>query len=127
MALSECFTKKSKRGGPDSGCVPPLLHDNQRREGNHGRMAGDRQNVDRHLRAGRAANRKNAAPDRGVLLPGDRAACLRQARAGAAQPVRPGVLLSLSNTVQNAIIGNDNSLSGGLIGALTLLAINYLV
>ena len=28
------------------------------------------------------------------------------------------VLLSLSNTVQNAIIGNDNSLTGGLIGAL---------
>jgi len=37
------------------------------------------------------------------------------------------VLLSLSNTVQNAIIGNDNSLSGGVIGALSLLAINYLV
>ena len=37
------------------------------------------------------------------------------------------VLLSLSNTVQNAIIGNDNSLSGGLIGALGLLALNYLV
>jgi len=37
------------------------------------------------------------------------------------------VLLSLSNTVQNAIIGNDNSLSGGLIGALTLLGVNYLV
>jgi uncharacterized membrane protein YcaP (DUF421 family) len=37
------------------------------------------------------------------------------------------VLLSLSNTVQNAIIGNDNSISGGLIGAFTLLAINYLV
>jgi len=37
------------------------------------------------------------------------------------------VLLSLSNTVQNAIIGNDNSVSGGLIGAFTLLAINYLV
>ena len=37
------------------------------------------------------------------------------------------VLLSLSNTVQNAIIGNDNSLSGGLLGALALLAINYLV
>lgn len=37
------------------------------------------------------------------------------------------VLLSLSNTVQNAIIGNDNSVSGGLIGALTLLATNYLV
>ena len=37
------------------------------------------------------------------------------------------VLLSLSNTVQNAIIGNDNSVSGGLIGAFTLLATNYLV
>jgi uncharacterized membrane protein YcaP (DUF421 family) len=34
------------------------------------------------------------------------------------------VLLSLSNTVQNAIIGNDNSVSGGLIGAVTLLAAN---
>ena len=37
------------------------------------------------------------------------------------------VLLSLSNTVQNAIIGNDNSLSGGLVGAFTLLAVNYIV
>jgi uncharacterized membrane protein YcaP (DUF421 family) len=37
------------------------------------------------------------------------------------------VLLSLSNTVQNAIIGNDNSLTGGLIGALGLLVMNYLV
>jgi uncharacterized membrane protein YcaP (DUF421 family) len=37
------------------------------------------------------------------------------------------VLLTLSNTVQNAIIGPDNSVIGGLIGASTLLAINYLV
>ena len=37
------------------------------------------------------------------------------------------VLLSLSNTVQNAIIGNDNSITGGLIGAFTLLAVNYAV
>jgi uncharacterized membrane protein YcaP (DUF421 family) len=37
------------------------------------------------------------------------------------------VLLSLSNTVQNAIIGDDNSVTGGLIGAFSLLAINYLV
>src|SRR4051795_3497196 len=37
------------------------------------------------------------------------------------------VLLTLSNTVQNAIIGNDNSVSGGVIGATTLLAINYFV
>jgi uncharacterized membrane protein YcaP (DUF421 family) len=37
------------------------------------------------------------------------------------------VLLSLSNTVQNAIIGNDNSVSGGIIGAFALLAINWLL
>jgi uncharacterized membrane protein YcaP (DUF421 family) len=37
------------------------------------------------------------------------------------------VLLTLSNTVQNAIIGDDNSVSGGLIGAASLLAVNYLV
>jgi uncharacterized membrane protein YcaP (DUF421 family) len=37
------------------------------------------------------------------------------------------VLLSLSNTVQNAIIGNDNSLTGGLVGAFTLLGVNYMV
>jgi uncharacterized membrane protein YcaP (DUF421 family) len=37
------------------------------------------------------------------------------------------VLLSLSNTVQNAIIGDDNSVTGGIVGALALLAINWLV
>src|SRR5436309_6994904 len=37
------------------------------------------------------------------------------------------VLLTLSNTVQNAIIGNDNSVTGGIIGATTLLAVNYIV
>ncbi|OLE53403.1 MAG: DUF421 domain-containing protein [Acidobacteria bacterium 13_1_20CM_3_53_8] len=37
------------------------------------------------------------------------------------------VLLSLSNTVQNAIIGDDNSVTGGMLGAFTLLLINYLV
>jgi uncharacterized membrane protein YcaP (DUF421 family) len=35
------------------------------------------------------------------------------------------VLLSLSNTVQNAMIGDDNSVSGGLVGAFSLLAINW--
>jgi uncharacterized membrane protein YcaP (DUF421 family) len=35
------------------------------------------------------------------------------------------VLLTLSNTVQNAIIGNDNSVTGGLLGAATLLVVNY--
>jgi len=37
------------------------------------------------------------------------------------------VLLLLSNTVQNAIIGNDNSLAGGLFGAAMLLAINWIL
>ena len=37
------------------------------------------------------------------------------------------VLLTLSNTVQNAIIGDDNSVTGGLIGAATLLLVNYVV
>src|SRR5512133_2949443 len=37
------------------------------------------------------------------------------------------VLLSVSNTVQNAIIGDDNSVTGGLVGAFTLFAVNYLV
>jgi uncharacterized membrane protein YcaP (DUF421 family) len=37
------------------------------------------------------------------------------------------VLLSVSNTVQNAIIGDDNSLTGGVVGAVTLFAINYVV
>src|SRR5450759_5493675 len=37
------------------------------------------------------------------------------------------VLLTLSNTVQNAIIGEDNSVTGGIIGASTLLAVNWVV
>lgn len=37
------------------------------------------------------------------------------------------VLLTLSNTVQNAIIGDDNSVVGGIIGATSLLATNFLV
>ena len=37
------------------------------------------------------------------------------------------VLLSLSNTVQNAMIGDDNSVSGGIIGAFSLLAVNWVL
>jgi uncharacterized membrane protein YcaP (DUF421 family) len=37
------------------------------------------------------------------------------------------VLLTLSNTVQNAIIGDDTSLVGGLLGATTLLVLNYVL
>jgi len=36
------------------------------------------------------------------------------------------VLLMLSNAVQNAIIGDDNSVSGGMIGAAALLITNYI-
>lgn len=37
------------------------------------------------------------------------------------------VLLLLSNTVQNAIIGNETTLSGGLIGAIFLIIISNIV
>src|SRR5262245_38559948 len=37
------------------------------------------------------------------------------------------VILTISNTVQNAIIGNDNSVIGGMVGAATLLPVNHLV
>jgi uncharacterized membrane protein YcaP (DUF421 family) len=37
------------------------------------------------------------------------------------------VLLILSNVLQNAMIGPDNSVIGGLIGASSILAINWLV
>src|SRR5262245_12606922 len=37
------------------------------------------------------------------------------------------VLLLLANTVQNAMIGDDVTVAGGLIGASTLLAVNWLV
>ena len=37
------------------------------------------------------------------------------------------LLLVLSNAVQNSMNGGDNSLSGGLISATTLVALNWLV
>jgi uncharacterized membrane protein YcaP (DUF421 family) len=37
------------------------------------------------------------------------------------------VIFLLSNVVQNAIIGNDNSLLGGVIGAVTLVVVNALL
>ena len=37
------------------------------------------------------------------------------------------VLLIVSNAVQNAMIGPDTSLIGGIIGAATLFALNYLL
>src|SRR5690349_23713628 len=37
------------------------------------------------------------------------------------------VIFLLSNVVQNAIIGNDNSLTGAAVGAVTLVAVNAVV
>lgn len=37
------------------------------------------------------------------------------------------VLLTISNTVQNAIIGDDSTVTGGVIGALTLFMTNWIV
>jgi len=37
------------------------------------------------------------------------------------------VLITIANAVQNAIIGPENTLTGGMIGAATLLVTNYMV
>jgi len=37
------------------------------------------------------------------------------------------VLLTISNTVQNAIIGDDNTITGGVLGGTTLLVVNWVV
>lgn len=37
------------------------------------------------------------------------------------------VLLCLSNTVQNSIIGDDNTVSGGILGVFSLLTINFIL
>jgi len=41
-----------------------------------------------------------------------------------AHPFDLVLLLIISNVVQNAIIGPDNSLGGGLLGAVVILALN---
>jgi hypothetical protein len=38
-----------------------------------------------------------------------------------------GGILLLSNVAQNAIIGNDDSVTGGSVGAVTLIAVNAAV
>ncbi len=37
------------------------------------------------------------------------------------------VLLIISNVVQNAMIGNDNSITGGLIGAAAIFVLNWVI
>lgn len=44
---------------------------------------------------------------------------------GSMTPFDLVVLLIISNVVQNAVIGNDNSLGGGLIGAVSILLLNW--
>jgi uncharacterized membrane protein YcaP (DUF421 family) len=59
----------------------------------------------------------------GILIAGLRVAGKREL--AQLNPFDLVVLLTLSNTVQNAIIGDDNTVTGGLIGAATLLVVNY--
>jgi uncharacterized membrane protein YcaP (DUF421 family) len=61
----------------------------------------------------------------GFLLIGLRLAGKREL--GQLNPFDLVVLLLLSNTLQNAIIGEDNSLLGGILGASALLMLNWVV
>jgi uncharacterized membrane protein YcaP (DUF421 family) len=56
----------------------------------------------------------------GVRLSGKR-------EVGQMTPFDLTLLLLLSNSVQNAMTGSDTSLSGGVIAAITLLVLNYLI
>jgi len=56
----------------------------------------------------------------GVRLSGKR-------EVGQMTPFDLTLLLLISNAVQNAMVGPDNSLLGGILAAVTLLAMNYFV
>jgi uncharacterized membrane protein YcaP (DUF421 family) len=56
----------------------------------------------------------------GVRLSGKR-------EVGQMTPFDLTLLLLISNSVQNAMTGGDNSLIGGIVAALVLLLMNYLV
>jgi uncharacterized membrane protein YcaP (DUF421 family) len=56
----------------------------------------------------------------GVRLSGKR-------EVGQMTPFDLTLLLLISNSVQNAMTGPDNSLIGGIVAALTLLLLNYLI
>ena len=60
-----------------------------------------------------------------VLLAGLRLAGKREL--GQMTPFDLVVLLIIANAVQNAMVGPDTSLNGGLLAALVLLAVNWLV
>ncbi|MCL5734592.1 MAG: DUF421 domain-containing protein [Actinobacteria bacterium] len=60
-----------------------------------------------------------------VVLAGLRLAGKREI--GQFTPFDLVVILLISNAVQNAMIGPDNTLFGGLVAAVTLLIVNYIV
>ena len=61
----------------------------------------------------------------GVVLVGVRLSGKREV--GQMTPFDLTLLLLLSNSVQNAMTGPDNSLLGGIAAAFTLLILNYVV
>jgi uncharacterized membrane protein YcaP (DUF421 family) len=61
----------------------------------------------------------------GFLLVAFRIAGKRQL--GQMTPFDLIVLLIISNVLQNAAIGNDNSLGGGLLGATVIIHLNFLI
>ncbi len=70
---------------------------------------------------------ENPSSDFCVRISGGQLAALRKRELVQLNPFDLIVLLTLSNTVQNGIIGDDNSVNGGIIGATSLLVMNYLV
>jgi uncharacterized membrane protein YcaP (DUF421 family) len=60
-----------------------------------------------------------------VVLAGVRLSGKREV--GQMTPFDLTLLLLISNSVQNAMTGGDNSLLGGIIAAITLLVLNYFV
>src|SRR5438445_12803304 len=61
----------------------------------------------------------------GVVLIGVRLSGKREV--GQMTPFDLTLLLLISNSVQNAMTGSDNSLLGGIVAAITLLVLNYFV
>jgi uncharacterized membrane protein YcaP (DUF421 family) len=61
----------------------------------------------------------------GIVLIGVRLSGKREV--GQMTPFDLTLLLLLSNSVQNAMTGSDNSLLGGIVAAATLLVLNYIL
>jgi len=70
---------------------------------------------------------EDSAANRGLCLLDHKFAPVRKTRTVQLNPFDLVVLLTLSNTVQNAIIGDDNTVTGGVIGATSLLVVKLFV